>query len=198
MRRVLLPALAAAFAALMVFTFLTTTHAEGPPTIELHDPYCYQPDPSVNACYVNFRELTATNGCCALNVTVTLGLSREEANVVAAYNRADDYEVFATHEQNGMGFLVACGEATSPEDQLGQQYALTAYGLDAEFWHSSAPQCPAYHPGLPTAIGTNSFTATLDRLSHHQATFVALAVAAGLLVNLLVPARLKQWRKRTE
>jgi hypothetical protein len=27
---------------------------------------------------------------------------------------------------------------------------------------------------------------------------VALVVGVGLLVNLLVPARLKQWRKRTE
>ena len=212
MRRYLVPLLTALLTVVVLFASHSVADAqepaesapaapEGAPALE--HPYCYQPDPAQNTCYINFRELNVTH---AEVRKVVLGIGDEggESRSVAIYTETPTSNtIYATAEMNGPGFPVACGEETedTPYD-IGASYFLNVYPLsvnNSDLGGTGASvDCPAYVPGVPTAIGANSFTATLDRLAPYQGLIVALVVGVGLLVNVLVPARLRQWRKRTQ
>ncbi len=165
---------------------------------------CIQPDPAQNVCYLNLSEMTYSDpgNFTGLEIDLAVGLTGEDPEnypVVASYQGYEE-NLFVPYDRNGLGFQVPCGEANPPDGKKGFDYTLRASfsGGSGGGIESVRVVCPAYVPGVPTAVGTNSFTATLDRLSRHQATFVALAVTTGLLTNLLVPAGLRRWHKRTE
>jgi hypothetical protein len=210
MRRILLPLTIAIGLALLLWGGLDVARAQEPQAVEgfavdVEGLYCYQPIPAQDACYVNFQSVYASaNPGYSPQLTVSLGLSDDPTTLphVAYYRGVGTTEALTvTHDMNGMGFQVACGTASPGNPRQGNNYLIrfTVATVQGEFGGATGPvACPAYVPQVPTAIGSNTFSATLDRLTRHQATFVALAVATGLLVNLLVPARLKQWRKRTE
>jgi hypothetical protein len=169
----------------------------GGATSSVGDASCIQPDPAQNVCYVN-ADVDYTNPDNNVGITLTLGLSDEDVYshpVVANYRSYAD--LYISYDRNGLGFQVPCGEANPPGGKMGFDYQLTAWFTGG----GGTPvrvTCPAYDPGVPTAVGANSFSATLDRLAPYQGFIVALVVGAGLLVNVLVPARLRQWRKRIQ
>jgi hypothetical protein len=173
--------------------------------------YCRQPDASQDACYITYRGVQMSGGSTGAVITamsVTL-VNGTDTRLVAVYqppsHSETSYQWTVRHDSDEDGLRVACGApGVDGVANYGEIYGLRFHmssvtnGFKHETTHEREIACPAYDPGTPTAVGANSFSAALNRLSRHQATFVALAVATGLLVNLLVPARLKQWRKRTE
>ena len=196
----------------IAFAFLATAYAQGPEQVGSASPegqgvlvpdatFCYQPDPAVDACVINYGEVVYHDiaGETLLFMTVTV-----DSEVRALYNfyvvqQDDIYLPYGTHPE---GLRVACGTA-GIDGNLATGYVydvgMTAHVINgASSIQNYQVSCPAYTPQVPTAVGANSFTATLDRLAPYQGYLVALVVGVGLLVNLLVPARLKQWRKRTE
>lgn len=205
MRRLVVPVIITLLILVTLFTVLPTAHAQDPdanaPTapegsLIIEDVSCIQPNVEQNVCYINVRELNVQTIAFSLTLEALSPPSNEERVLGSYAARFQDPSLNIPHTMHGMGFQVACGEAVPPGNPMGTRYqlAVNTDGL-ANF---AQVTCPAFVPGVPTAIGANSFTATLDRLAPYQGYLVALVVGVGLLVNLLVPARLKQWRKRTE
>lgn len=213
MRRLLIPLLTALLTVVALFASLSVAHAQEPAESAPSAPQgseeipqdisCIQPVAEQNVCYINARELNWSVFEGKLVVSLTLGLqsdpTEEDDRVLGMYTvwNNSDTALSIPNTQNGMGFQVACGEPATPGSLLGSPYRLTIKTNAGNKFYGYVT-CPAYIPGIPTAVGANSFTATLDRLAPYQGYLVALVVGVGLLVNLLVPARLKQWRKRTE
>ena len=205
MRRLLIPLLTALLTVVALFASFSVTHAQEPDVSapeggipHVQDWSCVQPNPAQDACFINFRQLTFNTGSdVTVGLEVTVAISGTPNNlhpIVASYLGAEsEGALFITGATNGLGFQVACGEAATPGSRYGNTYRVGISG------YRSNLACPAYVPQVPpTAVGVNTFSATLDRLAPYQGYLVALVVGVGLLVNLLVPARLKQWRKRTE
>jgi hypothetical protein len=205
MRRLVVPVVITLLILVTLFTVLPTAHAQDPdanaPTAPegsglFEDVSCIQPDVEQNVCYINVRELNVPASVFSLTLEALSPPSNDQ-RVLGSYEASTaDTNINIPHTMHGMGFKVACGEAMPPGNPMGTRYQLgVRRGSSGNF---DQVTCPAFVPGVPTAIGANSFTATLDRLAPYQGYLVALVVGVGLLVNLLVPARLRQWRKRTE
>ncbi len=210
MHRFLRPMLVMLLTLVALAASLSLAYAQDPedaltaPTGEVRtlvaDTSCIQPDPTQNVCYVNVGLLrySDSDALSSLGITLTLGLTSEDVYshpVVGSFEDHDD--VYTSADRHGLGFQVPCGEANPRGGKMGFDYTLTAWfsGGGATPDHVT---CPAFIPGIPAAVGTNSFSATLDRLAPYQGFIVALVVGAGLLVNVLVPARLRRWGRRTQ
>jgi hypothetical protein len=117
----------------------------------ISNPYCYQPDPTLDQCYINFRFIQATDNQSAapymtwLTITIT-GKTRYsataffEGTISYSYNMVPD------------GLKVPCGAPNSggAGDLYGQVYGVKVTPLDSSRNPMSTDianlTCPAYAP----------------------------------------------------
>lgn len=171
--------------------------------LEMSEPYCYQPDRREDVCRAGFRHLEASTVDGSGMNYMTLTLSDYESptlyhhRLVAHWEGLGQPSMQVTNEMIGDGLHVACGLAGEDDRaDYGAVYQLSAAAFDNATnvrVLSMNVMCPPYMPGNPAAATLNSFTAALGGLSNPQVTLVALLVAAGLLVNLVLPARFRRW-----
>ncbi len=115
------------------------------------NPYCYQPDPSADQCYINFRFIQATDNQSSppymtwLAVTIS---GKKRYNATAFFEGTITY----SYDQIPNGLAVACGapNAGSAGTQFGNVYGVTIQPLDSSRNPMSTDianvTCPAYAP----------------------------------------------------
>ena len=108
---------------------------------------CYQPDPSQNACYINWYYLAVDAGP---NYMITMTLTLNDFGVIAHTQGFFQTSMYVPYNMLGQGFKVPCGAlgaAGSPS--LGNAYAYTIRARDSDNLGSAnygTTYCPAYTP----------------------------------------------------
>ena len=115
------------------------------------NPYCYQPDPVVDQCYINFRNIQATdNQSSAPYMTwLTINISgKNRYSATAFFEGTINY----TYDAVPGGFKVPCGapNAGGAGNQYGFVYSVVVTPLDTNRNTMSTDTanvtCPAYAP----------------------------------------------------
>ena len=126
----------------------TAPAPEGLTAITTSNPYCYQPDPRQNVCFVGFRILGnvgATNPDTLKSLTLTL-----DGKLVHRSLAFFEAGITATSSLHGPGFRVPCGlpgVSGDPDPQIGKVYSATiqATTVSSNTSTNSMPiGCPAY------------------------------------------------------
>jgi hypothetical protein len=111
-------------------------------------PYCYQPDPNEDVCYINFRQNSVLAGIdkSMFGMTVTIG-----GEIRVLYRGFFDSSLIATSGMHGDGFKVPCGAPGDGEvPSMGASYSLyiiaeeNATGVKSA--NSGIIRCPPYIP----------------------------------------------------
>jgi hypothetical protein len=115
------------------------------------NPYCYQPNPNANQCYINFRFIQANdNQSAAPYMTwLTIGISGKNRFSATAFFEGT---ITYTYDMVPNGLRVPCGapNAGGAGDQYGFVYGVTITPLDTSRNTMSTDianaTCPAYAP----------------------------------------------------
>ena len=121
-------------------------------SLPMSNPYCYQPDPALDACYVNVRYFQANDdvtGAILAYVKVLID-GRLVAKISAFF---ENFVTFDYSMVNGTGFRVPCGlsgASGSPDPAIGKIYTLDVRAYDVTNNWVLADQmnvgCPAFLP----------------------------------------------------
>ncbi len=117
----------------------------------ISNPYCYQPDPSLDQCYINFRYIQATdNQSAAPYMTwLTISISSKTRYSATAFFEGN---IYYSYDMIPDGLKVPCGAPNSGNagNQYGQVYAVKVTPLDSSRNPMSTDianlTCPAYAP----------------------------------------------------
>lgn len=122
----------------------------------LSNPYCYQPDPTVDQCFINARYYQATdNGTTApflQYVSVTIGADFNNLKMRARLNPFFENTIYWTYDQAPGGFKVSCGapNAGGQGNSYGNLYYLKYQPFDtvgnSMGWDQAGIPCPAFAP----------------------------------------------------
>jgi hypothetical protein len=108
---------------------------------------CYQPDPSQDACYINWYYLAVDSNP---NYMITMTLSLNEFGPVAHIQGFFQTSMYTPYNMYDRGFKVACGApGASGHPVLGKAYAYTVRARDSAGLTSAnygTTYCPAYTP----------------------------------------------------
>jgi len=108
---------------------------------------CYQPDPGVDACYLNWYYMSVSANP---NYMITMTLTLNDLGPVAHMQGFFQTSMYAPYNMLGRGFKVACGApGAGGNPQLGNAYAYTirardSAGLGAANYGTT--YCPSYTP----------------------------------------------------
>jgi hypothetical protein len=115
--------------------------------VEALTPYCYQPDPRRNDCYVNWYRMSvdaAPSSMSAMTVTI------QAVGPVARYQGFFQQAITVTHDMNGQGFMLPCGSPGAGGNAgLGNGYDWTIAAEDASGNTSTSSgvlYCPPFTP----------------------------------------------------
>ena len=108
---------------------------------------CYQPDASVDACYLNWYYMSVDANP---NYMITMTVAVAPAGVVARMSGFFQTSMYAPYSMFGDGFKVSCGALGAGGDpQLGNAYSWTIRARDSANLGSAnygTAYCPAYIP----------------------------------------------------
>jgi len=108
---------------------------------------CYQPDPGVDACYLNWYYMSVSANP---NYMITMTLTLNDLGPVAHMQGFFQTSMYAPYNMFGRGFKVACGAPGAGGDpQLGNAYAYTIRARDSAGLGSAnygTTYCPPYKP----------------------------------------------------
>ncbi len=117
----------------------------------LSNPYCYQPNPSVNQCIINVRYYQATdNGTSApymLRATISIN-----SKIRAVENLFFENNIYYSYDMALSGFAVPCGapNAGGGGSDYGNQYLVKVEPIDSTGtgmgYDQASLLCPAYAP----------------------------------------------------
>ncbi len=114
----------------------------------LVNPYCNQPDPAVDACYINW-ELAEANTDSVLNFVI-FSINKR---IVAQHGKSWTGDLKVPREKNGDGFKVKCGKLNSAGNpQMGIKYTVTiraANSAGMDFSWDNEIYCPARIGAIP-------------------------------------------------
>lgn len=130
------------------------TRVSGPDALTyklLSNPYCYQPNPSVNQCVINIRYYQATdNGTSSpYMVRATITISNK---VRAVENLFFENNIYYSYDMAPSGFTVPCGAPNAGGDgnAYGNFYYVKVEPIDSNGagmgYDQAALLCPAYAP----------------------------------------------------
>lgn len=112
------------------------------------NPYCFQPDPAEDVCYINIRYIYFNSDPTYMRyVTIKI-----DGKLVANYRGFFDTSISTHYGMNGSGFKVSCGEPgdNSEADPLfGKRYSYVIEGGDAsdgKVSNSGSLLCPPFSP----------------------------------------------------
>jgi hypothetical protein len=120
--------------------------------LPMSNPYCFQPDPAFDACYVNVRYFAATdNGVGNILAYVKVAI---DGRLVAKLGAFFENAIYFDHSMiHGPGFRVPCGlsgASGSPDPDVGKVYTVDVKAFDVtNNWvldDQYPVGCPAYHP----------------------------------------------------
>ncbi len=115
------------------------------------NPYCYQPDPSLDQCQINFRYMQATDNQSTppymtwLSITI---LNKNRFNATAFFEGT----IYYSYDMVPDGFKVPCGapNAGNAGDLYGAVYSVSITPLDSNrntlLTDTANLTCPAYNP----------------------------------------------------
>lgn len=114
--------------------------------IDSPTPYCYQPDPALDLCYVNFSQhYVSASPSYMIQMSLTLA-----SRVQAVYQGFFQTSMFVSHAMHGQGFQVPCGDLGSGGNAfLGAAYAWTIRARDSANLKSAnygTVYCPGFVP----------------------------------------------------
>lgn len=110
-------------------------------------PYCYQPDPTQDVCYINFyRHYVESAPATYMRLmTVTIG-----SKIRAVYRGFFQNSMYVGYDMQSPGFKVACGALNAGGDPtMGESYAYSIEVRDSDNgWSGNygTLKCPAYIP----------------------------------------------------
>ncbi len=110
-------------------------------------PYCYQPDPAKDECFINWYSIYADSAPDNIR-TITTTLTSK--GIMASYKGFFQTSMYISYNMAGQGYRVECGALGSGGvPTLGKSYAWNIKVEDATgYWisHSGTIYCPAYTP----------------------------------------------------
>jgi len=115
------------------------------------NPYCYQPDPSADQCYINFRYIQTTDNQSSAPYMTWLAITisgKKRFNATAFFEGTITY----TYDMAPGGLAVSCGapNAGGAGTQYGNVFGVTIQPLDSSRNPMSTDianvTCPAYAP----------------------------------------------------
>ena len=110
-------------------------------------PYCFQPNPTMDECYVNWASMSVSASPASMKV---MTLTIDAVGIVARYQGFFQEAMTVTHEMNGMGFQVACGApGAGGQAQLGASYDWIIKAEDINgvtTSNSGTLYCPPHNP----------------------------------------------------
>ena len=115
------------------------------------NPYCYQPDPAADQCYINLRSVQATGNQSSAPYLTWLTVSISDTTRFSATNFFES-TILYTYDMVPGGFKVSCGapNAGGAGDQYGNVYHVKITPLDsnrtAMNTDTANVTCPAYAP----------------------------------------------------
>ena len=120
-------------------------------SFKVSNPYCYQPDPAADQCYINFRSIQATDNQSSAPYMTWLTISISGKN---RYGGTAFFEgtINYTYDAVPGGLQVPCGAPNSGNagNQYGQVYGVVITPLDSNRNPMSTDTanitCPAYAP----------------------------------------------------
>ena len=118
-----------------IYSFSTTT------------PYCYQPDPDQDVCYINFYQhyVESEPATYMRYMTVTI-----DSRIRAVYRGFFQNSMYVGYDMQAPGFKVACGALNAGGDpRMGESYAYSIEVRDSDNgWSGNygTLKCPAYIP----------------------------------------------------
>jgi hypothetical protein len=108
---------------------------------------CYQPDPAVNDCYINWYYMSVS---ASPNYMITMTAILNTVGPVAHMQGFFQTSMYAPYNMFGRGFKVACGApGAGGNPQLGNAYAYTIRARDSAGLSSAnygMAYCPPYKP----------------------------------------------------
>lgn len=115
------------------------------------NPYCYQPDPAADQCYINIRSIQATGdqSSAPYLTWLTIGISKKNRYSSTSFFEGTIYYFYSMVQD---GFKVSCGapNAGGAGDQYGNVYSVVITPLDTNRKPISTDTanvtCPAYAP----------------------------------------------------
>ncbi len=124
--------------------------AEDSPDISFIDsptPFCYQPDPAQNDCYINWYYLSVNSAPASYMITMTVNLdNRNVAHIQGFFQNS----MYVPHTMNERGFRVECGALGSGgKPNLGKGYNFMIQARDSNglgSTNSGKVFCPAHIP----------------------------------------------------
>ncbi|MCU0520944.1 MAG: hypothetical protein MUF84_09660 [Anaerolineae bacterium] len=110
-------------------------------------PYCYQPDPAQNACYINFYRHYVESAPAPNMRYMTITI---ESRIRAVYRGFFQDSMYVGYDMQSPGFKVACGALNSGGvATMGKSYAYSIEVRDSQNgWSGNygTLNCPAYVP----------------------------------------------------
>ena len=113
------------------------------------NPYCYQPDPAEDICFINFRYTYIKSDPSPYMVYLTIKIDGE---LRANYRSFFDNTITVHYDMNGPGFKVSCGEPGENDEEdpdFGKKYAYHIMAEDSNALKSSnygSLYCPPFLP----------------------------------------------------
>lgn len=110
-------------------------------------PYCYQPDPSQNVCYINFYRhyVESAPATYMRYMTVTI-----DSKIRAVYRGFFQSSMYVGYDMQSPGYKVACGALNASGDPtMGKSYSYSIEVRDSDNgWSGNYGllKCPAYIP----------------------------------------------------
>jgi hypothetical protein len=108
---------------------------------------CYQPDPSQDACYINWYYMQVDANP---NYIISMTAQINATGIVGSYHGFFQTGMYVPFSMNGQGFRVACGPLGSGGNpQLGNAYPWTIRARDSAGLKSAnygTVYCPAFTP----------------------------------------------------
>jgi hypothetical protein len=117
----------------------------------ISNPYCYQPDPSVNSCNVNFRYIQANDNQSSAPYMTWLAITISSKNRFTA-TAFFEGTIYVTYDMIPGGMKVPCGlpNAGGAGTQFGNVYGVVVQPLDSSRNPMSTDianvTCPAFAP----------------------------------------------------
>ena len=108
---------------------------------------CYQPDPAMDDCYINWYYMSVS---ASPNYMITMTITLNDVGPVAYMQGFFQTSMYAPYNMFGRGFKVACGApGAGGNPQLGNAYAYTIRARDSAGLGSAnygTAYCPPYTP----------------------------------------------------
>ncbi len=114
------------------------------------NPYCYQPNPTVDACYVNWRMINAQTDATLVELTIKIN------NRMVARHFGGGTLIEVPYTKNDIGYKVKCGRLNSGGDpEMGYKYRVNARATNnADMnvaWYQDV-YCPAAVGPVPVSL----------------------------------------------